>query len=304
MAWYRNIFANSHNRNPLAKVNTVFVNNLLYNDSAGYTTHTSTSFKHDIVNNYFVFGPASTGTDNTWYQIDKNQSIYYAGNLKDTNLNGTLDGAATTPYWYQGTGTVLTSPWSAETTATPPLDTPSAARVAISLAGALPRDPMDALIISQVMTLGKGTTGTGAGTVGPERRPLHQPDRRPACRTTATARSPAARGRPTPTTTACPTPGRAPPARTPTPNDAMTKAADGYALVEHYVNWLAGPHAQTAAGASVNVDLSAYAAGFAGVSPTYAVSGAQNGTVTAGGGNRALPAELRLPRPRSRSPSR
>ena len=74
MAWYRNIFASSHNRNPLAKVNTVFVNNLLYNDSAGYTTHTSTNFKHDILNNYFVFGPASTGTDNTWYQIDQNQS--------------------------------------------------------------------------------------------------------------------------------------------------------------------------------------------------------------------------------------
>ena len=27
---------------------------------------------------------------------------------------------------------------------------------------------MDALIISQVMTLGKGTTGLGAGTVGPD----------------------------------------------------------------------------------------------------------------------------------------
>ena len=104
MAWYRNIFANSHNRNPLAKVNTVFVNNLLYNDSAGYTTHTSTNFKHDILNNYFIFGPASTGTDNTWYQVDKNQAIYYAGNLKDTNRDGTLNGAATTPYWYQGEG--------------------------------------------------------------------------------------------------------------------------------------------------------------------------------------------------------
>ena len=104
MAWYRNIFANSHNRNPLAKINTVFVNNVLYNDSAGYTTHTSTNFTHDILNNYFIFGPASTGTDNTWYQVDKNQSIYYAGNLKDTNRNGTLDGAATTPYWYQGDG--------------------------------------------------------------------------------------------------------------------------------------------------------------------------------------------------------
>ena len=60
MAWYRNIFANSHNRNPLAKINTVFVNNSL--TTAGYTTHTSTTFKHDILNNYFIFGPASTGT--------------------------------------------------------------------------------------------------------------------------------------------------------------------------------------------------------------------------------------------------
>ena len=51
---------------------------------------------------------------------------------------------------------------------TPVLDTPSAARVAISLAGTLPRDAMDALIISQVMTLGMGTTGLGAGTVGPD----------------------------------------------------------------------------------------------------------------------------------------
>ena len=128
----------------------MFVNNLLYNYSAGYTTHTSTNFTHDILNNYFVFGPASTGTDNTWYQVDKNQSIYYAGNLKDSNLNGTLDGTATTPYWYQGTGTVLSSPWSTETNAVAPLDAASAARMAISEAGALPRDQMDALIVSQI----------------------------------------------------------------------------------------------------------------------------------------------------------
>ena len=128
IAWYRNVFANSHNRNPLDKINDVFVNNLLYDYSAGYTTHTSTNFTHDIVNNYFVMGPASTGTDNTWFQIDKNQSIYFSGNLKDTNLDGTLNGAATTPYWYQGEGTLLTNAWSPETTAVTPLSAASAAR--------------------------------------------------------------------------------------------------------------------------------------------------------------------------------
>ncbi len=278
-AWYRNIFANSHNRNPLAKINTVFVNNVLYNYAAGYTTHTSTNFTHDILNNYFIFGPASTGTDNTWFQVDKNQSIYYAGNLKDTNLNGTLDGAATTPFWYQGPGPILTSPWSTETTATPALDTASAYRVAVSQAGALPRDPMDALIISQVATLGKGTTGQGANTVGPDGG-LYTSQAQTGLdnngygtiaggtRLTDTDND----GMPDVWETANGT--------NPSANDAMTKAPDGYALIEHYINWLAEPHATAAAGAPVNVDLSAYAGGFASVSPTYTVSGAQNGTVT------------------------
>ncbi|HEY4107136.1 MAG TPA: hypothetical protein VGM44_24725 [Polyangiaceae bacterium] len=278
-AWYRNIFANSHNRNPLAKVNTVFVNNLLYNDSAGYTTHTSTNFTHDIVNNYFVFGPASTGTDNTWYQVDKNQSIYYAGNLKDTNLNGLLDGAATTPYWYQGTGTVLSSPWSTETNAETPLDAPSAARVAISLAGPLPRDEMDSLIISQVMTLGKGTTGAGTNTVGPDGG-LYTSQ-------TQTGLGNNGYGTIATGTRLTDTDNDGMPdiwenanGSSASTDDAMKKAADGYTLIEHYLNWLAEPHATSSAGASVSIDLSAYATGFGSVSPTYAVNGAQNGTVS------------------------
>jgi hypothetical protein len=278
-SWYRNIFANSHNRNPLAKVNTVFVNNVLYNYSAGYTTHTSTNFTHDILNNYFIFGPASTGTDNTWYQIDKNQSIYYAGNLKDSNLNGTLDGTTTTPYWYQGTGTVLTSPWSTETTATPALDTASGARVAISEAGTLPRDPVDALIISQVMTLGKGTTGSGAGTVGPGGG-LYTSQADTGLPNNGYG---AIAGGTLPTDTdndGMPDVWESANGSNVNANDAMTKAADGYVLLEHYINWLAGPHAQTAAGISVTFDLSSCAAGFSNVSPIYAVSGGQNGTVT------------------------
>ncbi|HEX7596650.1 MAG TPA: hypothetical protein VF518_00455 [Polyangia bacterium] len=278
-SWYRNIFANSHNRNPLAKVNNVFVNNLLYNYSAGYTTHTSTAFKHDILNNIFVFGPASTGTDNTWFQVDQNQSIYSSGNVKDTNLNGTLDGTTTTPYWYQGQGTVLTTAWSGETTASKALDPASAARVAMSWAGTMPRDPLDALIINQVMTLGKGNTGLGANTVGPG---------------DALYTSQAETGLPNNGYGAIA--GGTRPKDTdndgmsddwenatgsnPSSDDAMTKAADGYALVERYINWLAEPHASTSAGNPADVDLSSYTKGFSTVSASYAVSEAQNGTAT------------------------
>ena len=175
-SWTYNIFANSHNRNPLAKINTVFINNVDYNCSAGYTTHTSTRFSHDVVNNYFVAGPASTSSsDFPWYQVDKNQSIYYSGNYDDANDNGTLDGSGTTPYWYQGTGTVLSSPWSSWTTVIPTLSAPLAWRYDVSTAGAFPRDDVDSLVISQVKTVGSGTTGTGTGTAGPSGA-LYQPD--------------------------------------------------------------------------------------------------------------------------------
>jgi uncharacterized repeat protein (TIGR02543 family) len=281
-SWYRNIFANSHNRNPLAKVNTVFVNNVLYNYAAGYTTHTSTTFSHDLVNNYFIFGPASTGTDNTWYQIDKNQSIYTAGNYKDTNLDGAINGSVTTPYWYQGTGTVLSSPWSAETTATPPLTAASAVRVAASMAGPLPRDPIDALVISQVLTLGKGTTGSGAGTVGPSGS-LYTSQAETGLANNGYG---AIAGGTKPTDTdsdGMPDFWENATGSNPSSNDAMTKGSDGYALIERYVNWLAVPHAVVAAGAAVDVDLSAYTTGFSTVSPTYTVSASGCGAVTVSG---------------------
>jgi len=278
-AWFYNIFANSHNRNPLAKVNTIFVNNVLYNCSAGYTTHTSTNFDHDIVNNYFIFGPASAGTDNTWYQVDKNQSIYYSGNLKDTNDDGTLNGATTTPFWYQGPGTILTSPWSPLTTTVAPLNTQTAYRYAVSRAGALPRDQVDALVISQVKTLGSGTTGTGAGTTGPDG-------------TLYTSQTQTGLGnngygtissgtKPTDTDNdGMPDFWETANGLSTTTNDAMTIATDGYANIEHYINWLADPHATTTKNNFVDVDLSIFAGGFSSVSPTYSASSASHGTIS------------------------
>lgn len=275
-SWFYNIFANSHNRNPLAKINTVFINNVLYNCSAGYTTHTSTKFKHDIINNYFIFGPASTGTDNTWYQIDKNQAIYYSGNMKDNNLDGTLNGSTTTPYWYQGTGTILTSPWSPFPDATI-YSAATAYRLTTSDAGALPRDQMDSLVINQVKTLGSGTTGTGVGTVGPGGS-LYT----------------------TQTQTGLPNNGygaiNGGTKSTDTDNDGMpdywektmgsdsdvydsrTLAADGYTLLEHYLNWLADPHAIAPTDSFTDVDLYQYTSGFNTASPVYAVNNAANGT--------------------------
>jgi autotransporter-associated beta strand protein len=278
-AWFYNIFANSHNRNPLAKINTVFINNLEYNNSAGYTTHTSTPFKHDIVNNYFIDGPASGGNF-PWYQIDNNQSMYFSGNLHDADKNGALNGSATVPLpGYQGGGTILTAPWSTWTTNVPIYNLNSTYRIAMSQAGAWPRDEMDSLLLSQIKTLGSGTTGTGAGTAGPGG----------GLYTTQSSTGLGNNGYGTIT-------GGAPSVDSDgdglpnfwenavgldsnNPNDSTNLTLSGYSQLEIYLNWLAGPHVVANTNV-VTVDLAQYASGFTSVNPVYTVSGALNGTVS------------------------
>ena len=60
----------------------------------------------------------------------------------------------------------------------------------------------------------------------------------------------------------------------------MTIAADGYANIEHYLNWLADPHALTVTNTPVAVDLWQYTGGFTNASPVYSVNNASNGVVT------------------------
>jgi len=56
--WYHDVFANSHNRNPLAKANTQFIDNVVYGYQGGYTAGNSSGvFTHDVVDNYFIAGP-------------------------------------------------------------------------------------------------------------------------------------------------------------------------------------------------------------------------------------------------------
>jgi len=277
-SWFHNIFANSHNRNPLAKTNTVFINNVLYNCSAGYTTHTSGLFKHDIINNYFIFGPASTGTDNTWYQIDANQSIYYSGNIKDNNLDGALNGAATTPYWYSGTGTILTSPWWPAPSNVTVYDVKTAYRLAASLAGTFPRDQMDSLIINQVKTLGKGSTGFAAGDVGPNGS-LYTSQTQTGLGNNGYGTIQSGVKDADSDNDGMPDYWESATGSDNKVNDAMKLGSDGYAAIERYINWLADFHARTTGTIAVSIDLVKYAKGFSDVNPTFSVSNAVGGTV-------------------------
>ena len=285
-SWFYNVFANSHNRNPLAKVNTVFINNAEYNNSAGYTTHTSTRFKHDIVNNMFVAGPASSSSNFPWYQIDNNQSIYFTGNLYDSDKNGSLGGSTTVPLpGYQGGGTILASPWSIWVTNVSLMPAALAWRYDVSLAGTLPRDEMDALVISQMKTFGNGTAGTGAGSAGPSG----------GLYTSQTQTGLGNNGYGTINGGATPvdSDGDAMPdywelatGSDPGVANSLTNTADGYTLLEHYLNFLAVPHVVTQTNTAADIDLTQYTAGFA-ASATYTVSGGSNCVVTLTGGSTA-----------------
>ncbi len=248
-----------------------------FNNSECYTTHTSTPFKHDIVNNYFIAGPASSGNF-PWYQIDKNQSIYYSGNLYDSDKNGALNGSTTTPYWYQGVGTVLSSPWSAWTSIVPPVSSDLAYRFDVSSAGAFPRDEVDSLVINQIKTLGSGTAGTGTGTVGPDGG-LYTSQ-------TQTGLGNNGYGTITGLTAPTDTDGDGMPdfweqaaGSNPAVANALTNTADGYTLLEHYLNWLAAPHGVTQTNMPVDITLRQFTAGFA-ASATYSFSKITNCTVT------------------------
>ena len=266
-AWYYNAFVNTHNRNPLDKINDVFVNNILYNFEAGYTTHTSTHFNHDIVNNYFVYGPKGS---NPWFQVDKNQSIYASGNMIDTDRDGKLNGGPSSIYYYQGVGEELAKPWSELTTNGPMLSAASAWRYVTSQSGVLPYDDIDSLIWHQVGTLGKeGALVKSVGAMG-----IKTNNGWGEVMAGKAAADSDKDGMPDYFEEAM--------GYDKSKDDAMTKESDGYVRIEKYINWLGAMHA-TAAGGTLDFDLRTITRGFKDVSPTYSVSAAENGTVELAG---------------------
>ena len=266
-AWYYNAFVNTHNRNPLDKINDVFVNNILYNFEAGYTTHTSTHFNHDIVNNYFVYGPKGS---NPWFQVDKNQSIYASGNMIDTDRDGKLNGGPSSIYYYQGVGEELSKPWSELTTSGPMLSAASAWRYVTSQSGVLPYDDIDSLIWHQVGTLGKeGALVKSVGAMG-----IKTNNGWGEVMAGKVATDSDKDGMPDYFEEAM--------GYDKSKDDAMTKESDGYVRIEKYINWLGAMHASVVGG-TLDFDLRTITRGFKDVAPTYSVSAAENGTVELAG---------------------
>ena len=261
-AWCYNIFASAHNRNPLAKVNTVYINNVVYNYQAGYTVaNTGGNFSHDLINNYFISGPSTSSAGDNFFQMNGSQSIYASGNLLDSSKSPPLGGSATAP----GSGTVLSAPWSTVTANTPTYPIVTGFKYDVSLAGALPRDQVDQGVIGDVTSLGTSgrmwttQTSTGLGNSGygvidgGTALTDTDGDGMPDIWENATGSNPLVA-------------------------NSLTNTADGYTLLEHYLNWLAAPHAIIQTNAT-DIDLWPYTLGFTN-GATYAVFNFTNCSVT------------------------
>jgi hypothetical protein len=152
--WYADLFANAHGRCPLAKSNTQYVNNVVYNYGYAYAAgDTSGKFWHDIIHNYFIAGPSTSQPSDFFYQMNASQTVFINGNLADTNKDGTLNG---TDAGYPGGTTHVTAASSPETANLP--TTSAAVSLAAVIAGAgasLHRDQVDALVIADLNSLGK-----------------------------------------------------------------------------------------------------------------------------------------------------
>ncbi|MGN6367542.1 MAG: autotransporter-associated beta strand repeat-containing protein [Phycisphaerae bacterium] len=162
VTYLANIWANAHNRNPLAKSDTQYINNIVYDYQAGYTTGNSGGhFNYDILNNYFIAGPSTSSANNAWYQLDSYQSAYASGNLLDSNKDGTLNGSATTP----GGVTVLPSEYFASTRFLPTLSATDAFYFTTAHAGDMYNngngtfglDQVDTRVVADVLS--NGTAG-------------------------------------------------------------------------------------------------------------------------------------------------
>ncbi|KAJ4476543.1 polysaccharide lyase family 1 protein [Lentinula lateritia] len=151
--WYANLWVSAHNRQPLSKANTQYINNVVYNYQAGYTVaNTGGIFSHDIISNYFIAGPSTTSASDDYFQIDDNQSVFATGNLLDSNQDGVLNGAAANTV---GSAQVLSSPWAPTSlTIAGSLTAAEAYALVIANAGATPRDEVDAFVVSTVQSLG------------------------------------------------------------------------------------------------------------------------------------------------------
>jgi hypothetical protein len=154
----RNLWIDNESRNPKFKANGQYVSNVVYNWGGGgglIGGHSSADWYEDVINNYFIAGPANTGSFLSQYA--STDRVFHQGNLVDVDRDGKLGGRAVADGDFKG-DTPPTFEKAAHNHPTVPVTvlTPQEAyEWVLAHAGVCPkRDAVDQRLVDQLRSLG------------------------------------------------------------------------------------------------------------------------------------------------------
>lgn len=151
-----NLWIDNKSRNPKSKGRIQYVNNVVYNwGVTGYVGgHGADSHYADVVDNYFIAGPASN--EQFIGQFAQTDHVYAQGNYVDANRNGKLDGRPAGADEFTRAGAdVIAQPSLHPAVAVRVDPAPALVRLVAANAGdTLCRDAVDQRLIGQLLSFG------------------------------------------------------------------------------------------------------------------------------------------------------
>lgn len=150
------LWIDNQSRNPKAKADIEYINNVIYNwGASGFVGGHSAEHHHqDMVNNYFIAGPNST--DSFLSMFTPTDHVFHSGNYADLNKDGILNGKLIADSYFVNKGADVIK--QRQNTPAIPVTTESAATAfdkVLKTAGAyLQRDAVDNRLIGYLKTVG------------------------------------------------------------------------------------------------------------------------------------------------------
>ncbi len=151
------LWIDNQSRNPKAKADIEYINNIIYNwGTSGFVGgHSAEHYHQDIINNYFIAGPNST--DSFLSMFTATDHVFQSGNYTDLNKDGVLNGRLVADSDFINRGADLLH--QRQNKAAIPVTAESAAtafeKIIKSAGASLKRDSVDIRLIGYVKTLGK-----------------------------------------------------------------------------------------------------------------------------------------------------
>lgn len=154
---HHSLWIDNQSRNPKAKANIEYINNVVYNwGKIGFVGgHSSAHHKQDIINNYFIAGPVSS--DSFIAMFSATDHVYHSGNKVDLNKDGIINGRVVTDEdFIKQKATLESARQNISMTPDEIQTTDEAYEVVLRSAGAsLKRDAVDKRLIGYLASLGK-----------------------------------------------------------------------------------------------------------------------------------------------------